>query len=1466
MKWLGFLLALGLLVTPAVAQVAINEVRIDQGGTDNDEYVELYRPGGGSLAGLTYIVLGDGSGITSSGVIEVIVPLSLQTIPGDGFFLIAESTFTLGGAIPDMITDLNFENSDNVTHMLVSGFSGSLNQDLDTNDDGVLDITPWTSVVDKIAIIEENNPPVALDGEWHYGPPTVGPDGTFVPGHVYRNPDGTGTWEIGQFEVAGGADTPGSSNTVFPPPSATGKVTAARINTTTTAITLCVSGQNTPVTAQITGLPSNGTVRDNGVPITGGMLPYDLTGTLTYAPNAAYSGLDSFTFRAKDGVGQLSDNATQEVAVQSGDVFISEVMHRPTGNQNVYEFVEIYNKGASMVNLTRLDVRRAEDGNEKDTTDNLLGFSIPAGAVRILAPEDPANPTGTTDFRCEWQLDESIIIRIPLAEWEALFQAAPIGSPCFSAEGSRVLLFGNGGSVLDLVDLSIQQGDCLSTDFGSYALNPGIPGNPDNILNDQVLRWGCAVGFNPADQRVGVESGDTSNITAVAGWKPAFVAPVPCVKGACCTRGGGCVDDLFEEQCLELTCQATDALNLWHENETCDMQSCATLQTPQKCCLPGPAGLCADLTDCECTRVEGNADSGTCASNPGCIPSDGVTFNELDYDQDSTDTREFIELFGTADFDLSGWTLEFHNGNASTNGPTLIASRTVFLGGNSVPNDGGGLGYLVIGNFGVDNVDIDICNPAGAECSNRIENGGIGANGSGDGLVLLNNGVVVEAFSYASDGSGFVARGGGADGMLLPDIGVLDPVFGSLQRLPDGQVWTVTAQATPGETNAQSGACCTGVDGFTCDVETEANCSGVYLGDAIACEPLNPCIPRGACCLPSGNCQDDTAESTCDTLGGTWNGEDTVCPDIQAFVACVDGPGGSFGPGCGPYDYSPADSDVDLYDYSQFQLEVCESAPNGACCRVDGVCVITNQFDCEAFAGDYRGDGVSCPPTPACVAVAGDILINELLADDDSTDTNEFIELFGAPNASLAGLSLIVVDGDTGGDPLSAQYRRVSVQLNLNLLSLNPNGYLVIGTGPSVPADVALESIAVIGTNNNGLPDELQNGTQTYAIVATADIELLSGKLTDASVAAINANAIDSVATVDGTAGDHTYFGAPVATSLTGQVMSYGHRIPNGVDTNTASDWEVLTATEFGEVGSPTSPTFGAANQAIVGSCCNGITCTQTTRAACAFTFQGYNLPCTPNPCAGACCTPALGCSVTTESGCISPNAYLGGGTECTPNPCVSCTTIVVAEQQPTNTSVCITNVIVNTTYDTINSTNSANFTVQDVTGTNGITIFGTTATISGLLTGIQTGDLVEIRGVLDKTFFQTWELVSGATQLSLTKLGTGSLVAIDRTIGSLPVPALGSDDVNNVWVRMMNVEFAAINQGGTFAATTNYTINDASTPSNTMTLRINNANNPPPIVGTTIPTGPVNIKGILAEFGGVYQLYVFEAEDIETP
>lgn len=176
----------------------LSEVRIAQPGVDADEYFELV--GSGSLAGLSYVVL------SSTGAVQHITDLSSLSIPGSGFLLAAEASFSLGA--PDLVTVLDFDDSDSVTHMLLADFTAMVGDDLDTNNDGVLDLTPWSVLVDSLG----------FQGPIGFGPvysqDTVAPDGMNVASLAILCPGG---WRLGPADINSLEDTPGQANDCPPP-------------------------------------------------------------------------------------------------------------------------------------------------------------------------------------------------------------------------------------------------------------------------------------------------------------------------------------------------------------------------------------------------------------------------------------------------------------------------------------------------------------------------------------------------------------------------------------------------------------------------------------------------------------------------------------------------------------------------------------------------------------------------------------------------------------------------------------------------------------------------------------------------------------------------------------------------------------------------------------------------------------------------------------------------------------------------------------------------------------------------------------------------------------------------------------------------------------------------------------------------------------------------------------------------
>lgn len=219
MKRAFLLTGLGLLSALSSAQQApvINEFVLNHVGTDSEEFIELFvNSAGFNFANFQLIAIeGDAGG---AGVVDNFFQPGVAN--AGGFW----TTPFLG----------NLENG-SITLLLVTGFSGTVGNDLDTDNNGVFDVTPWSSIVDSVGVFD------GTAGDWVYSPVILTPTydgGTFTVGGASRIPNGVDTdlvsdWIRNDFDGFGlpsfsGTPTPGEAintpnaiNAVVPVPEPT---------------------------------------------------------------------------------------------------------------------------------------------------------------------------------------------------------------------------------------------------------------------------------------------------------------------------------------------------------------------------------------------------------------------------------------------------------------------------------------------------------------------------------------------------------------------------------------------------------------------------------------------------------------------------------------------------------------------------------------------------------------------------------------------------------------------------------------------------------------------------------------------------------------------------------------------------------------------------------------------------------------------------------------------------------------------------------------------------------------------------------------------------------------------------------------------------------------------------------------------------------------------------------------------
>ncbi len=156
---------------PAPSDPLINEFVANHAGPDTNEFVEVSGDASTDYSAFTVLAL---EGDTSKGVIDGVFPVGSTDASG----------YWTTGFVANVL-----ENGTQ-SLLLVEGFTGAAGDDLDTDDDGVLDVTPWTRVVDDVAVNDggagdQTYSSTVLD--------TVFSGGSFAPGGASRIPDSTDT-------------------------------------------------------------------------------------------------------------------------------------------------------------------------------------------------------------------------------------------------------------------------------------------------------------------------------------------------------------------------------------------------------------------------------------------------------------------------------------------------------------------------------------------------------------------------------------------------------------------------------------------------------------------------------------------------------------------------------------------------------------------------------------------------------------------------------------------------------------------------------------------------------------------------------------------------------------------------------------------------------------------------------------------------------------------------------------------------------------------------------------------------------------------------------------------------------------------------------------------------------------------------------------------------------------------------
>lgn len=489
----------GQTFTTGPSSPLINEFVANHTGTDNYEFVEIKGDPSTDYSAFWILQVEGDSGAIGT----VDAAWQVGTTSAAGYW----TTGFLTNAI---------ENG-SLTLLLVKTFTGSTGMDLDTDDDGVIDVTPWDLIVDSVAVHDGG----ASDRV--FSPAVLNPSfdgGSFTPGGASRIPDGTDTdtaadWMRNDFDGAGipaldpgtpvvgeAFNTPGAANVAVPEPPANlvineidydqaGTDTAEFIeiyNAGTAAVNL------DPYTIELVNGNAGGASVYQTIDLPAVSLPAG--GFYVVCANAAtvpHCNLD-----VSPDTNLIQNGNPDAVALRNGTTLVDTVSY---GGDTGAPYTE--GSGSGLFDSTAPYVGISRFPNGTDTNVNNADFSqrcITPGAANASASSDCPNPGAFLSV-----LINEVDADTPGADTAEFVELYDGGVGNVPLDGLVVVFF-NGADDLSYAAFDL---DGFTTDANGYFVlgNAGVSPTPQLVFADNLLQNGAdAVALyraNAADFPVG---------------------------------------------------------------------------------------------------------------------------------------------------------------------------------------------------------------------------------------------------------------------------------------------------------------------------------------------------------------------------------------------------------------------------------------------------------------------------------------------------------------------------------------------------------------------------------------------------------------------------------------------------------------------------------------------------------------------------------------------------------------------------------------------------------------------------------------------------------------------------------------------------------------------------------------------------------------------------------------------------